>query len=189
MKIVHISTQDINGGAALATYRLHRGLQRAGHESSMFIVTRSDCDPTVVAFAPPIDFASRIRRRLRRERIARDFAQYRASRPAGYELFSDDRSCYGKTILGQLPPCDVINLHWIAGFVDYEGFFNTMPHGTPIVWRLADMNAFTGGCHYDHDCGQLLMDAGRALSWDRPIRGTSHDRSGSESRWCLVRWR
>lgn len=160
MKIVHISTQDINGGAALAAYRLHRGLQRVGHESSMFVATRSSCDPTVLAFAPPIDFASRIRRRLQRERIARDFSRYRASRPAGYELFSDDRSCHGGTILGQLPACDVINLHWIAGFIDYKGFFNAMPHGIPTVWRLADMNAFTGGCHYDHDCGQLIKGCG-----------------------------
>ncbi len=160
MKIVHISTEDINGGAALAAYRLHRGLQRVGYESTMFVAKRSSCDPTVVAFAPPTDFASRVRRRLRREGIARDFGHYRASRPAGYELFSDDRSCHGGTILGQLPPCDVINLHWIAGFVDYEGFFNTMPHGTPIVWRLADMNAFTGGCHYDDDCGRLINGCG-----------------------------
>lgn len=160
MKIVHISAQDINGGAALAAYRLHRGLQRVGYESSMFVATRSSSDPTVLAFAPPTDIASRLRRRLRRERIARDFSRYRASRPAGYELFSDDRSDHGGKIHDQLPSCDVINLHWIAGFVDYEGFFNSMPHGTPIVWRLADMNALTGGCHYDHDCGQLVKGCG-----------------------------
>jgi len=29
-----------------------------------------------------------------------------------------------------------------------------------MVWRLADMNAFTGGCHYDHDCGQLINRCG-----------------------------
>ena len=160
MKIVHLSTQDINGGAALAAYRLHRGLRRVGHESSMFVARRSSCDPTVLAFAPPTDFVSRMRRRWRRERIARDFSRYRASRPAGYELFSDDRNCHGGTILGQLPPCDVINLHWIAGLIDYEGFFNAMPHRTPIVWRLADMNPFTGGCHYDHECGRFMDECG-----------------------------
>ncbi len=126
----------------------------------MFTATRSSLDPTVVTFIPPTDLVSRLRRRLRRDRIARDFAQYRTSRPAGFEPFSDDRSCHGVTILGQLPPSDVINLHWIAGFVDYEAFFGSIPHQTPIVWRLADMNPFTGGCHYDHDCRQFMTGCG-----------------------------
>lgn len=160
MKIVHVSTNDIDGGAALAAFRLHRGLQRAGHESSMFVATRCSHDSSVVSFTPPTDCAHRVRRRLRRMVIEHDFAKYRQSRPAGYEAFSDDRSPYGATIVPQLPPCDVINLHWIAGFVDYKGLFGTLPRGTPIVWRLADMNALTGGCHYDHDCGRLAKGCG-----------------------------
>ena len=160
MRIVHLSTQDINGGAALAAYRLHRGLQRLGHESSMFVATRSSQDPTVIAYSPSNDFVSRVRRRLCRERINRDFSHYRASRPGGYEQFSDDRSCQGATILSQLPPCDLVTLHWVAGFMDYEAFFRNIPQQTPVVWRLADMNALTGGCHYDHGCGKFLTGCG-----------------------------
>jgi glycosyltransferase involved in cell wall biosynthesis len=59
-----------------------------------------------------------------------------------------------------LPTCDVINLHWIAGFVDYMAFFRTVPQRTPVVWRLADMNAFTGGCHYDDACGKYRTSCG-----------------------------
>jgi hypothetical protein len=53
MKIVHVSAQDINGGAVLAAHRLHRGLQRAGHEPSMFAATRRSQDSSVTPFAPP----------------------------------------------------------------------------------------------------------------------------------------
>ena len=52
----------------------------------------------------------------------------------------------------QIPPCDVLNLHWVAGLVDYEGLFRHLPENVAVVWRLADMAPFTGGCHHAGDC-------------------------------------
>lgn len=160
MKIVHVSTEDITGGAARAAYRLHTALSRLGHDSLMFVANRRSKDPLVTAFDASMDWTSRVRRRFRRERIARDFARYSASRPAGFEIFSDDRSEYGADLVKHLPPCDVINLHWVARYVDYEAFFSAMPERTPVVWRIADMNPITGGCHYDEGCGKYLEGCG-----------------------------
>lgn len=160
MKVVHLSTHDISGGAARAAYRLHSGLRRLGHDSYMVVAHRRGDDCTVKRFNPPMDLPSRLRRRLRRERITRGFARYRDSRPAGYELFSDDRSQYGAAVVSQLPPCDVINLHWIAGFMNYDSFFAQVPQDIPIVWTLHDINPFTGGCHYDHGCGKYTDRCG-----------------------------
>jgi len=160
VKIVHVSTEDITGGAARATYRLHTGLRRLGHDSSMYVVNRRSKDQHVTAFDASMDWNSRIRRRFRRERIARDFARYSASRPPGFEIFSDDRSEYGADLVKHLPSCDVLNLHWIARFVDYETFFSVVPKRTPVVWRIADMNPIAGGCHYDEGCGKYLDGCG-----------------------------
>ena len=160
MKIVHLNTEDISGGAARATYRLHTGLKRLGHESSLFVMNSKSNDPTVLTFKPAMDLLTRVRRRVRRRQITRDFARYRQSRPGGCEIFSDDRSEYGADLVRQLPPCDVINLHWIAGFLDYQAFFSSIPQRTPIVWRLADMNPLTGGCHYDDGCGKFKQACG-----------------------------
>jgi glycosyltransferase involved in cell wall biosynthesis len=126
----------------------------------MFVAHRKSDDSTVTVFKPPMDLRSRIRRRLRAEWISRAFSRYVATRPAGYELFSDDRSCHGATLVSQLPACDIVNLHWIAGFVGYQAFFSIIPDHVPIFWRLSDMNALTGGCHYDHDCGRHLTGCG-----------------------------
>jgi len=145
LKIAHISTDDVRGGAAQAAYRLHTGLRRFGHDSVMLVAQKSSDDPTVTAFAPPMDFLNRLIRRLRHEQITRSFSQYRLLRPNGYEMFSDDRNSYGATLMGQLPIVDVINLHWIAGFVDHQAFFSTVGESTPVVWTLHDMNAVTGG--------------------------------------------
>jgi glycosyltransferase involved in cell wall biosynthesis len=108
-----------------------------------------------------MDLMSRVRRRIRRERIAHDFERYRSSRPAGVEVFSDDRSEHAIDLVRQLPPCDVINLHWIASFLDFQTFFRKVPHKTPVVWRLSDMNPFTGGCHCDFACGKFNDGCGQ----------------------------
>ena len=104
MKIVHVSTEDITGGAARAAYRLHTALNRLGHDSLMFVANRRSKDPLVTAFDASMDWTSQVRRRFRRERIARDFARYSTSRPDGFEIFSDDRSEYGDNLVTHLPP-------------------------------------------------------------------------------------
>jgi len=162
MKIVHISTyDDISGaGAAIAAYRLHRGLLRLGHDSSMFVAQRRQDDPRVTPFVPPMDFRRRLRRRLRYEQITRSFARYRTSRPDGYEMFTDDRTRHGADLLAQLPDCEVVNVHSIEHFMDYRTFFSTVPRHTPVVRTMHDMSAFTGGCVYDAGCGKYTDRCG-----------------------------
>ena len=160
MKIIHINTNDIAGGAGRAAYRLHSGLRLLGYESCMFVSRRGSNDQAVTAFKPPRDLLARLRRRLRKQRIKRDFAQYRAPRPDSYERFSDDRTAHGTELMDQLPRGDVINLHSIADFIDYQTFFAQVPQHTPIVWTLHDMYPFTGGCHYDHGCGKYTDSCG-----------------------------
>ncbi len=160
MKIVHLSTFDSSVGAAIATYRLHKGLQRLGVESTMFVLDRRGNDPSVIAFHPPMELLARIWRRWQKLLIERDFCRYAAKRPTGCELFSDDRSEHGAAVLRQLPQGDIINLHWVARLIDYCSFFAQVPQHTPLVWRLADMNPLTGGCHYDDGCGKFTHQCG-----------------------------
>ena len=88
MKVVHISRFGGGSGPAIAASQLHKGPLQLGHESMMFVAqTRSVVkDPTVMLFHPPTDLRSRLRRRVRSERIARSLARYQASRPTGCRL-------------------------------------------------------------------------------------------------------
>ena len=160
MRLLHINTMDNIGGAARAAHRLHTGLRRRGFDSSMFVAKRSSDDPAAVAFKPSTGLPGRLRRRLLHEWITRSLARYRTSRPSGYELFSDDRTMYGRALVEQLLPCDVVNLHWVAGLLDYQSFFSRVPEDSPVVWTLHDMNPFTGGCHYDDGCGKFKQGCG-----------------------------
>lgn len=162
MKIVHVNTFDISGGAARSAYRLHQGLQVLGRDSSMFVCQADSKDPTVTEMQRSEDFLHRIGRRLRKDTIARDFRTYRPTRPKGLEPFQDCRSHYRSDFLRQLPDCDILNLHWIGNsFLDYESFFASVPAKTRVVWTLHDMNAFTGGCHYDLGCGRFTDCCGK----------------------------
>ena len=163
MKILHVATNDISGGAARAAYRLHVGLRRLNTESFMFVANRSSNDPHVTTFTPSKSLPKRLHRHLRSLLMKLDFARYRKLRPSGYEQFSNDRSQYSSEPLSKLPSCDVINLHWIANFIDYKFFMPQVAKSTPIVWTLHDMNAFTGACHYDDNCRNYYESCGKCL--------------------------
>lgn len=178
MRIVHVSTHDVWGGAALAAYRLHTGLRAIGEDSTMFVANRTGDGRGVLAFVPPRDFRNRLVRSLRRKFFARELSRYAKSRPAGAELFSDDRSQHGQAPLRQMPPCDILNLHWISEFVDCRSLFDWVPRSIPVVWTLHDMNAFTGGCHYDSGCEKHRKSCGAC-----PQLGSSGEDDLSRQVW------
>jgi len=161
MRILHVNTTDIAGGAARAANRLHLGLRDQGQQSGMYVVQQSSHDMDVTRFSPPNTLKQLILPRIRGLSIYLDYARYNRSRPAGYELFRSDRNQYTASVLNQLPHCDVINLHWIADFIDYASFFRGIPASIPLVWTLHDMNPFTGGCHYNDHCTGYRNCCGR----------------------------
>lgn len=151
------------GGAARAAYRVHTGLRRLGVDSRMLVQQKISPDANVAKFLPRQDLLSKLRHKSRRKRIDADFAPIKANKPARYELFSDDRTEYAGEAAVQVPECDIVTLHWVAGFLDYEGVFGHFTRtrkSTPFVWRLADMGALTGGCHYDQGCGRFAQKCG-----------------------------
>lgn len=154
----HISVSDIAGGAARAAYRLHDGLRRIGHDSSMFVLKKKSDDPTVVTYQHPHTVLDRAARKWRELMLERDHAAYRATRPSGLSPFTDDRSPYGSAPVEQRPVSDVYNLHWVSEFLDLSAFFTQVR--VPVVWTLHDTNAFTGGCHYTHGCDKFTRQCG-----------------------------
>jgi len=137
----------------------------------MFVVQRSGEGQDVQTFVPPRDVRSRLVRTVRRNSLVRDMRRYKKSRPAGAEFFSDDRSQFGRAPLLQMPPCDILNLHWISEFLDYRSLFDWLPRRVPLVWTLHDMNAFTGGCHYDFGCEKHRNSCGACPQLGSTVEG------------------
>ncbi|MFC2046005.1 glycosyltransferase family 4 protein [Chloroflexota bacterium] len=178
MRVLHLSTFDTLGGAARSAYRVHTGLLGLGLDSHMLVRHRCSQAGHVSEFKPPADLLSRGYQRLRRELRMRQYRPYAASRRDPFQPFSDDRSDCFIAVGSIVPEPAVVNLYWVGGFLDYGSFFGNLPPNVPIVWRLSDMNAFTGGCHYSWDCERWAGQCGAC-----PELGSSRERDLSRSIW------
>lgn len=160
MKINIINTFDNYGGAARAAFRLYRGLRDAvGDDCAMLSLYKYSQDPGVRTLAPAAaeDVA---RAHAIEAEIAAETAPYPVLQAGGFPPFHSERSPFGDILVQQMPAADVVNLHWVRGFVDYGAFFRSRPPGQPVVWTLHDMNAFTGGCHYTAGCDRYIDACG-----------------------------
>ena len=168
MKILHISTHDISGGAARAAYRLHTGLQDIGLESQMLVQEKYSNDKTVIA--PKIRlFQGIAKAKLTVESLPLKLYRQKKNTPFFTQWLPD------RVIpkVAQINP-DIINLHWISGgFMQIETFAKLK---RPLVWTLHDMWGFTGGCHVTGECNRYKVFCGACPQLN----------SGNE--WDLSRW-
>jgi glycosyltransferase involved in cell wall biosynthesis len=144
----------------------------------MFVAKKTSRDPSVIQYDPPRDPRTRILRTLRRAYIVLASRLYLLKAPAGVSFFSDDRTKYRKDPWRHLPVSDLIQLHWVTRFVDYQSFFDFLPAKTPVVWTLHDMVPFTGGCHYDQSCHRFAESCGRC-----PQLGSKSDTDLTRQVW------
>lgn len=143
MKVLHLNTTDIIGGAGIAAFRLHTALRKNGVESYMLVQDKKSKDPFVYK-SSSIPYFNEIRAEL-------DYFPLRFVLK-GKSVFSSSwlHDCNNK-IIRKIKP-DIIHLHWIAGgFIKIE---NLKKPSSPIIWSLHDMWPFTGGCHYDNECNK-----------------------------------
>lgn len=155
MRVVHVSTEDVRGGAARAAMRLHLGLLQAGIDSHLAVMRQAGKIPNCRVPRSPRHRGGRVLRRMARR--ARRLLSPPAERPlsAGWEKFTTLDVSVGRRLLPLLADADVVNLHWVADFLDYRLLPELATPPRRLVWTLHDMNAFTGGCHYDEHCGRF----------------------------------
>lgn len=146
MKVLTVSTSDINGGAARAAYRLHRSLLDQGVDSQMLVQFKSSDDPTVVRMSS--DSSSYT---FDRGRPLIDILPVRIYRNKTKTLFSPAWFPHGSVVdrINE-SDADIVHLHWICGgMIRIEDLVKIKK---PLVWSLHDNWAFTGGCHIMWDC-------------------------------------
>jgi glycosyltransferase involved in cell wall biosynthesis len=148
MRVLHLSTSDIEGGAARSAYRLHQGLQVINIDSQMLVRAKFSSDTAVTAAGSLLTKAGPLM-----NEIPLRLAPNRQATLFSLQWFPDQLN--SKVTL--LNP-DILNLHWIGtGFLRIE----TLPIlKKALVWTLHDMWAFTGGCHYNQDCDRYINSCG-----------------------------
>lgn len=172
MNLIMLNTDDSRGGAAIATYRLHRGLRSIGVDSHLMVLNKNTDDPTVIGPEPQ----SRLKRAIAYIYTRREVRFTNLCYAREKKLFSPAR-CPDNLVnrVEALNP-DIVQLFWVnAGFMKIESL---RQFKKPIVWTLHDMWPFTGGCHYDDECGRFRQSCGKC-----PILGSVSDHDLSRYVW------
>lgn len=172
MKVSHFSTFPY-GGAAAAALRTHRQLRKLNVDSRFYYHRNDqqnvfeDAEQQIqkIEFKPPKQgifsrFTNGRKTKQRNKEIHRLYDQHLANRDSNSETFSMARLPEVSHLSSDSVDVDVVHLHWLAFFADYESFFDSIPRHVPIVWTLHDMNAFTGGCHYSTGCERFKSGCG-----------------------------
>ncbi len=146
LRVVLLNTLHGAGGAALAAGRLCAALRGSGLDARLLVRERRLAEP--FAHAPEAQIladgamalAEAIDRQKHLEKIT-----------GGRTVFTHASGLPGLHADPLVRNADVVNLHWVSQFVDWESFFG-QDHLPPMVWTLHDMAPFTGGCHYSFGC-------------------------------------
>lgn len=180
MKLLMLNADDSRGGAAIATYRLHCGLRSIGVDSHLLVMNKHADDFTVIA-PEPKTLLQRVLSRFFMQRDLRLSIHYLAK---GRNLFSPARCPDNLAQRVAIYKPDVIQLFWMnSGFMKIESLKKL---NKPIVWTLHDMWPFTGGCHYDDECGKFKQSCGRC-----PLLDSENEHDLSRRVWERKRksWR
>jgi glycosyltransferase involved in cell wall biosynthesis len=171
MNVLLLSTDDIQGGAARAAYRLHQGFQSIDVHSQMLVQSKSVDDRRVIG---PLTVKGK-------EKVITGSRFILDPLPLKFYGHNGDRGFYSLQWLpdkinakvARLNP-DIINLHWVcSSFLQIETLARL---NKPLVWTLHDMWPFTGGCHYSGDCDRYTASCGAC------------PQLGSSQNWDLSRW-
>ena len=156
MKILIVNTYDIYGGAARATFRLHEALMQNGIDSQMLVADKkSDINSVITPCQSKLDkllrkicvFSSQLS-------VVNKYKQMKNSQWGPFSPASIKNRKLVKTINSINP--DIVHLCWIcAEMIAIEDLAKI---NAPIVWRLPDMWAFTGGCHYAAGTDNVMCD-------------------------------
>jgi glycosyltransferase involved in cell wall biosynthesis len=157
LKILQVSTYDIQGGAGIAAYRLHRGLRELGEECRMLVRHKSSADDSVIRVLP----------RKPAERDDQEFflrtviqGHYIDSNRTDISntMFTLSHPGYDLSHLPSIRETEIINLQWVADYQSPVTLRKLLSLGKPVVWTLHDQWAFTGGCHYAAGCTKYRED-------------------------------
>jgi glycosyltransferase involved in cell wall biosynthesis len=159
MKLAQINTYTY-GGAAVVARRLHLALLDL-HVDSV-LVTKSGIPNQIPrhVFLKNGKFRELLRKKASSpalfpliKRMQRYITHPNLKgRQMGLEIFSPlYHGAENATNFADAEQANIIHLHWVNDFLDYEPFFKKFAD-RKFVWTLHDMNPITGGCHHSDGC-------------------------------------
>jgi glycosyltransferase involved in cell wall biosynthesis len=147
MKILLV-TNSLSGGAGKACTRLFKALEANGQNVKLLYLDGADVDNENI-----VPMYQSVRKLFLKQIL--NIPGYLFNKIYLGTLNTNYRSPNSYHSLEKHPLvnwADVINLHWVPEFIDYNNFFKGL--GKNVVWTLHDMLPFSGGYHYLLDSKQ-----------------------------------
>jgi glycosyltransferase involved in cell wall biosynthesis len=159
--IAHLSA-GLGGGANIAGLRLHQALRKRGLDSRFFHGSGDSNDPSLIPVFQNRSFFWR--------NIAALAVSWRSRKEAPGGFVTSPRWIRKTPIeaTGKVPR--LVNLHWVARWLDLPSFFSSLPRELPVVWTLHDLIPITGGCHYPGECAGFTHTCGNCPQQKWPHR-------------------
>ncbi len=154
MKIVHIST-SLRGGAGICASRIINATSKLGVENRVLLAsgTKNEVVDVIKPIYPwskiwPIQKYQVIKNLLGKWPLADAIkTQIAKELKESQGTFTSPITNYTNIVSHPwVNWADIIHLHWVGGFLDYESFFSKIDK--PIVWTAHDENQGLGGFHY-----------------------------------------
>jgi len=153
IKVLHLVSGELNGGAARGAYWLHQAQQLAGIDSVLMTNARNNLgDSSVICVAK--SFWGRLKFILL-PRLAGLLKLIYKDRKNF--IFNTGLDGYDFTKHPAYKAADIVHLHWINGLVSMRTLRKVKK---PIVWTIRDMWPLTGGCHYAMNCDKYRVGCG-----------------------------
>ncbi|MTC55629.1 MULTISPECIES: glycosyltransferase [Providencia] len=149
MKILHISHSDILGGAARASYRLHRALLASGLNSEMMVRIKKTDDWTILSSTSRVEKLVDIFRST----IGSSINKLQKSKNISLHSGNWLPSFWAKKI--NASDADIVNIHWVGN--ETLSIKDLGKINKPIVWTMHDMWPFCGSEH--------IADYGQEARW------------------------
>lgn len=148
LKIVHINTHDIAGGAAKVAWRLAEAQRYEGHYAHILVGYKNSDSPYSAEF--DLDVNTDLQLRCQSEGL----------------LYYGFRGSHNLPQHPWVRDADILHLHNLHG--DYFNPFSliTLAESKPVVWTLHDMQSITGHCAHAFDCQRWQIGCGNCPSLD-----------------------
>ncbi|WP_294591019.1 glycosyltransferase [uncultured Bacteroides sp.] len=146
MKVLHISTSDRNGGAAIAAFRLNKAMSDNGIRSNLLVINKATEENNIISAFGRIDkmihyIFCRVSLILKKKLLGMSYT---------FSLGIGGRDISKKKIVKE---ADIIYIHWINNdFLSIKGLNYILSLNKPVVFFMHDMWLITGGCHYSFEC-------------------------------------
>ena len=149
LKVLHVTNNDVLGGASRYVMRLHESLCSAGVDSKIIVLSKTSDNDQVIN-SKGNRYIKKISHLIDRIVVS---------------LFYKQRSKFSTGVYGGISieqlnnfDTDLIHIHWINdGTLSIKSLRKIK---APIVWSVVDMWPFTGGCHYDGLCNGYTNSCG-----------------------------